>query len=220
MSIFFQFFLRWDKVVGCKCRKESAGINEEMMNSSAVDENYSAAVFLAVLWINTRFSFLILLNFWYSSSGDIVSCYILDFYCCWSCARGKPKKKLRIFLFCYQSVMWLCVNTTIFFAYEEDPLTSFSLGLVSLIVGMGFLLFLNPPPPPRFPRSRWAFGGAPFAELVVFPAACAVNCVDEFCDCWADDFSLAFTSTIAAVVVLLLVPLLLLLVVLELALFP
>lgn len=36
-------------MVGCKCRKESAGINEEMMNSSAVDENYSAAVFLAVL---------------------------------------------------------------------------------------------------------------------------------------------------------------------------
>lgn len=129
-------------------------------------------------------------------------------------ARVNPKKKIReIFsFFCYQNV-YVCVREHKNFHIYEDPLTSgFSVGLLSLVVGLTGFLFRKPAVSGlRFPRSRWAFGGGPLAdEFVELPGAVAADCCcdDVVCDCWADDFSFAFTST-DAVEVLLLTPLLL-----------
>lgn len=133
-------------------------------------------------------------------------------------ARVKSKKNKRNFPFFLLSKR-VCVCVCVrehknFHIIYEDPLTSgFSVGLLSLVVGLTGFLFRKPAVSGlRFPRSRWAFGGGPLAdEFVELPGAVAVAdccCDDVVCDCWADDFSFAFTST-DAVEVLLLTPLLL-----------
>lgn len=190
--------------------------------------NYHLLVLLPSFhWPFFKVFFLLLLTlFLWTSCHVKFSRKLIFFFCLLSNARSRKKnQKLKRILFCLLLSKRVCVACLFFFyvvsdarrkghgstwtsfVYEELPLTSFSLGFVSLVVGF---LFRKPPPPPRsfrLPRSRWAFGGGPFADVFVVVLADvvgAVDCCDEFCDCWADVFSLAFTSTDAVVLLMLL----------------
>lgn len=116
-------------------------------------------------------------------SVDIMSCYFFPnffffFHQTRTCEikiyvkRNYPFSFMKMFL-CVHAVH---ADTRTSVAYEEPPLTSFSLGF-SLVELMGFLFRI---PRSRVPRSRCAFGGAPLADVLVVFAE-AVGAADCCC---------------------------------------